>query len=402
MYRPMEGIRVLEWGIFHAGPGGPAILSDLGAEVIKIEQPGAGDPLRQMYSYKNIDFTFGDSNLFFEGANRGKKSVTLNLRHDEGREVAYRIVEKSDVFLTNVRPASVKRAKMDYATLSKIKPDLIYASVTSFGTQGPDAPRGGFDYQGQGKSGLMYNVGEPGMPPLVSQFGVIDQTTAIMASYQVVLALLVRERFGVGQEVDVSLLGTTSYMMYFNNLVALLTGKEVPRHQQATADPQRNLYRCRDGKWIIHTQMPSEQNWQTVCHLLDHPELADDPRYNSRDKRLARSEELVTIFNKAFAKRTRDEWVRLFAERDLVIAPVNTTMEATQDPQLAANEYIVDYDHPTRGTIRIPGFPVRFSKTQVRNNLRAPKLGEHTDSVLRELGGYSTEEIARLREKGAI
>jgi crotonobetainyl-CoA:carnitine CoA-transferase CaiB-like acyl-CoA transferase len=355
-----------------------------------------------MYNYKNIDFTFGDSNLFFEGANRGKKSVTINLHHEEGRQVAYKMIEKSDVFLTNIRPASARRAKMDYATLSTIKPDLIYASVTSFGTQGPDALRGGFDYQGQGKSGLMYNVGEPDMPPLVSQFGVIDQTTAIMASYQVVLALLVRDRFGVGQEVDVSLLGTTSYMMYFNNLVALLTGKEIPRHQQSSADPQRNLYRCKDGKWIIHTQMPSEENWRTVCEILDHPELSDDARYNSRDKRLARSEELVAIFNEAFMKRTQEEWVRLFAEKDLVISPVNTTREAIQDPQLAANHYIVDYEHPTHGSIRIPGFPVRFSKTKVQNHLRAPKLGEHTDSLLHELLGYSTEEIEHLRSGGAI
>lgn len=403
MFKPLENIRVLEWGIFHAGPGGTAILADMGAEIIKIEQPGTGDPVRQSSRYKDIDFRFGKGrNMFYECANRGKKSITIDLNCDQGRIIAHELVKKSDVFFTNIRPKTVGKLRMDYDTLRKLKSDLIYASVTTYGPRGPDGDRGGFDYQGQGKSGLMFNMGEPGMPPVMAQFGLIDQATAVMASYQILIGLWVRERYGIGQQVDVSLLSTASYLMYINNLTALITGKEVPRHEQATADSLRNYYRCKDGKWIVQTQVPYQEKWKTVCELLGIPELAEDPRYDNRDKRLDCSEELVGIFNKAFLKRTRDEWVDLFAEKDLIISPVLTTMEAVHDPQMAANEYMVDYDHPELGRIKIPGFPIRFSETEIDNNFLAPKLGEHTDSVLKEIAGFGDEEIARFREDKII
>ncbi len=403
MNKPLEGIRVVEWGIFHAGPGGPAILSDLGADVIKIEQPGIGDPIRGLSEYKDIDFKLGeDRNIFFEAANRGKKSITINLAHEEGRQIAYDIVERSDVFFTNIRRSTVKSMKMDYPTLSQINPNMIYASVTSYGSQGPDADRGGFDYQGQGRAGLMYSIGEPGVTPLIAQFGIADQATAIMASYQVVIALLMRERFGVGQEVDLSLLGTTSYLMYLNNLTALLTGKEVPRHEQATADPLRNYYKCRDGKWVVITAVPNSDSWDKICRILDHPELAVNPRFESREDRLRDSEELVAIFNDAFLARPRDEWLKLFAEKNVVICAANTTMEAVKDTQMIENDYIVDFDHPEIGQIKIPGFPIRFSRTKVNNNLLAPRLGEHTESILKEINGYDDDEIARFRRENVI
>jgi CoA:oxalate CoA-transferase len=261
---------------------------------------------------------------------------------------------------------------------------------------------GGFDYQGQGKSGFMNIIGEPGMTPLLAQFGIIDQATAIMASYQVVIALFFRERYGVGQEVDISLLGTAAYLMYMNNLAALITGKEVPRHEQASADPLRNYYQCKDGKWIVQNQPGGRNRWKTVCDVLELPELALDPRYDTREKRLESSRELVAIFNKAFLKKSRDEWVQIFSENDLIISPVNTTMESINDPQMIENGYIVDYDHPEIGPIRIPGFPMRFSKTHVNNKLLAPTLGEHTDSVLREILRYSDEVIAFLRKNNII
>jgi crotonobetainyl-CoA:carnitine CoA-transferase CaiB-like acyl-CoA transferase len=155
MRKPLEGIRVLEWGVFHAGPGGTAILSDMGAEVIKVEQPGIGDPVRGA-DYKDVSFKLpDDTNLFYAGANRGKKSITLNLSHPQGRQIAYNLVKKSDVFFSNLRASTVKKMLMDYQTLSQINPRLIYSSVTGFGRRGPDADRGAFDFQGQGRSGMM-------------------------------------------------------------------------------------------------------------------------------------------------------------------------------------------------------------------------------------------------------
>jgi len=402
MRKPFEGIRVLEWGIFHAGPGGTAILCDLGAEVIKIEQPLIGDPER-LIQYKDIVFKLPDNtSLFYAGSNRGKKSITINLEHPQGKQIAYNLVKKSDVFFTNLRRSTVKKMLMDYQTLSKINSRLIYASVTGFGTQGPDADRGGFDYQGQGKSGMMFTFGGPGMPPLLGQFGIVDQATAIMASYEIAIALFMRERYGTAQEVDVSLLSTASYLLYFNYLVPLITGREIPRHDQASASALRNYYQCQDDKWIVQTQPPSEKIWRDVCHVLEHPELVDDPRFNSEPKRLENSGELVAIFNKAFATKPRDEWLRLFAEKNLVICAVNTFTEAINDPQMMKNDYIVDFEHLKMGHMRIPGFPIHFSQAQVNNNLQAPDLGEHTDSVLKEIGGYSDEDIARFRNDGVI
>jgi len=402
MHKPFEGIRVLEWGIFHAGPGGTAILCDMGAEVIKIEQPGIGDPIR-LVQYKDIGFKLPDNtSLFYAGSNRGKKSITLNLEHPQGKQIAYNLVKKSDVFLTNLRRSTVKKMLMDYQTLSQINPRLIYASVTGFGSRGPDADRGGFDYQGQGRSGMMYSFGGPGMPPLLGQFGIVDQATAIMASYQIVIALYMRERFGIGQEVDVSLLSTASYLLYFNYLVPLITGREIPRHEQASASALRNYYRCQDDKWIVQTQPPGVESWKEVCQVLGHLELVDDPRFNSGPKRFENSRELVAIFNKAFATKPRDEWLRLHAEKNLVICAVNTITEAINDPQMMENDYIVGFEHPNMGHMRIPGFPIHFSQAEINNTVLAPELGTHTESVLKEIGGYSDKEIARFREKNII
>ena len=402
MHKPFEGIRILEWGIFHAGPGGTAILCDLGAEVIKIEQPVIGDPQR-LAQYKDIGYRLPDNtNLIFAGSNRGKKSITINLEHPQGKQIAYNLVKKSDVFFTNLRRSTVKKMSMDYQTLSKINSRLIYASVTGFGTRGPDADRGGFDYQGQGRSGMMYSFGEPGMPPLLGQFAIVDQATAIMASHEISIALFMRERFGIGQEVDVSLLSTASYLLYFNHLVPLITGDEVPRHNQASASALRNYYQCQDGKWIVETQSPGVESWKTLCNVIGCHELIDDPRFNSEVKRQEDSREVVAIFKKAFASKPRDEWLRIFAENNLIICAVNTSTEATNDPQMRENDYIVDFVHPTLGPMRIPGFPIHFSQAEVNNNLVAPKLGEHTDSVLKEIGGYNDEDIAQFREVGVI
>lgn len=403
MGKPFEGIRVLEWGIFHAGPGGTAILSDMGAEVIKIEQPGRGDPLRQSAQYKDIDFGLPDNtSLFYTGANRGKKSITLDLAHPKGKQIAYNLVKKSDVFFTNLRRSTVKKMLMDYQTLSKINPALIYASVTGYGTQGPDADKGGYDFQGQGRSGMMYSFGEPDMPPLIGQFAIVDQVTAIMASYQIAIALYMRERSGIGQEVDVSLLSTAMYMLYFNYLVPLVTGREIPRHEQANGSPMRNYFRCQDNKWIVQTQPPNLECWTGVCQVMGHPELINAPRFDSLEKIFTNSRESIAIFNKIFATKPRDEWIRLYAEKNLVIGPVNTITEAINDPQMRENDYIVDFIHPTLGPMKIPGFPIHFSQAEVNNNLLAPELGEHTDSVLKEVGGYSDKDITQFRNDGVI
>jgi len=403
MNQPLEGIRVLELGMFHAGPGGAAILGDLGAEVIKIEQPGLGDPIRKLAFVGHVHLELeGGGSIWHEGANRSKKSVTINLSTEKGREIMYRLASKSDVFLTSIRRSAVEKLKMDYPIISKINPRIIYAWVSGYGPYGPDRDVGAFDYQGQGRSGMMYCMGEPDMTPLVSQFGIIDQATSIMASHEIITALLMRERFGMGQEVQVSILSTALYLLYCNVLIALVGGFEAPRHQRSKEYPLRNYYRCADGRWFILTAGIFDKYWPSLCQAIGHPEFENDSRFDSTEKLQANSEQLVRIFDQIFAARPRDEWLKILAGYDLPVAPVNRLSELVNDPQIMENGYIMDFDHRRLGKIRIPGYPIHFSKTNAATKIAAPDLGEHTDFILKEVGGYAEDDIAQFRNEGVI
>lgn len=403
MKRPLEGVRILECGIYHAGPGGTAILGDLGAEVIKIEPPGAGDPLRGIKRIGSISVEIpGDRSIFYEGANRNKKSVTLNLKSEKGLEILHRLVSQSDVFLTNMRQQAVKSMKITYPLLRQINQRIIYASVSAYGPKGPDKDRGGFDYQGQARSGFMYSVGEAGMPPLVTQFGIIDQVTAIMVSHQILTALYMRERSGLGQEVHVSILGSAMFLLYFNVLIAQLGGFDVPRSQRSGEFPMRNYYQCQDGRWLMMTLTPPERHWGSLCRALGIPELENDPRFNTDEKKIENSEELVAIFDKIFITRPRDEWLRIFDENDLFCCGVNNLMELEHDPQVIENDYLVDFEHPTLGKVKIPGYPIHFSESRAGTTSAAPDLGEHTEEVLTGLAGLRVEEIEGLRKEGVV
>jgi formyl-CoA transferase len=401
--RPLEGIRILECASYHAGPGGSAILGDLGAQVIKVEQPGDGDPIRSLMRIGSIPFEIPvRRNLFCEGANRNKKSITLNLKTEKGRQILYVLVQQSDVFLHNMRPTAVKTLKIRYQDLSPIQPKLIYASVSAYGSKGPDRERGGFDYQGQARSGLMYAMGEPGMPPVVSQFGLVDQVTAIMVSHQILTALFMRERNGIGQEVEVSILGSAIFLNYFNALITHLGSGRVPRHDRRREHPMRNYYQCRDGCWLMMTLTPPDRFWPGLCQALGHTELAHDPRFQKDDDRLAQAEYLVELFDRIFATRPREEWLKIFADYDLFCCAINTAEELALDPQVLENGYLKDFDHPTLGRKMIPGYPVHFSQATAGTRSAAPDLGEHTEEVLRNLCGLTVNEIKVLRREGVI
>ncbi len=405
MIQPLEGIRVLEWGSYHAGPGGAAILADLGAEVIKIEQLGKGDPSRLAFLVNRNSFKLADgTSLWNECANRGKKSVAIDMNQEAGRDIAYKLAAKSDVFLTNYRRKRVEERKLDYTALSEINPQIIYAWVSAYGPKGPDRDLGGFDYQGQGKSGLMWTVGEEGMPPMVSQFGILDQATAIMCSHQILTALFMRERLGIGQEVHVSVLSAGLYLHYINAFTACMDGQEIPRHLRIKEHATRNYYRCGDDRWFIITipAQKRQQQWPKFCELLGHPELEKDSRFDSDENRLQNADQLVPLLDEIFLTKPRDEWLKALKENDFVCCEVNKPSELPHDPQILANDYIVDFEHPERGKTKMPGYPVHFSKAWAGTKNASPKMGQHTDEILTEIGGYTSDEIEQLRTKGAI
>ena len=402
MEYPLEGIRILEWGIFHAGPGGTAILGDLGAEVVKIEQRGKGDPIRHRSRFGRTSFDLpGNRNLFFEGSNRNKKSICVDLSKDMGKEIVYRLIPHFDVFLTNLRRRTRENMGMTYPVLSDLNRRLIYVSISSYGPKGPDRDQGGFDFQGQARSGIMYSMGEPGTPPVLSQFGLIDQATAITVSQAILAALFMRERTGKGQMVETSILGSALYLSYFNLLNALWLHQDVPRHRRMDTDPIRNYYQCKDGKWFAITLRPNG-DWPRFCQAIEHSELERDPRFNTQENRSEEhSSELITLLSQIFLARTRDEWLEAFRRYDLFACAIHRHTELENDPQIREN-YLDELDHPTLGKVNIPGFPVHFSEARAGTRKAAPELGEHTEEVLRTLGGYSKHEIEQLKKEEII
>lgn len=394
MITPLEGIRVIEWGIAYAGPGAAAILSDLGAEVIKIEQPVTGDPTRY-HSGSRLEIE-GDTNIIFHTANRGKKSITLDLACAAGRKIAWGLAAKSDVFLTNLRSSTIDKMKMDYQSLAEINPRIIYARVSAYGTGGPDADRGGYDPQGQARSGMMYTLSdsEPRMIP----GGIVDHSTAVMASYQIVTALFMRERLGIGQEVDVSLLGGASYLMYLDNVLRL--SKRWGSYKRDELSPLRNHYKCSDGEWLI-LRTP-DRDWPKICRLLGVDSPDNDGKFKEMENNPAYANELIDVFREAFSGKPRSEWLGIFSDKNLIICAVNTKRDALLDEQMVENGYVADIDHPDMGKIRIPAFPMHFGKAEVKNQLTGPKLGEHTFDILHDLLSYTEEDIEKLKENGVI
>ncbi len=401
-HQPLTGVRILEWGAFHAGPGAAAILADLGAEVIKIELPRTGDPIRMLVRFGNFPVARGGHSLFYEGANRHKKSIALDLSRDDGKQIVYRLVPQCDVFLTNFRARAVESQRMTYSDLRPLNPRLIYAGVSAYGAKGPDREAGGFDFLGQARSGLMMSAGEPDMPPLIAQFGLIDQVTAITTSHAILTALYARERTGRGQEVRTSLLGSAMFLQYFNVLNGTIMEADVPRHQRRSTDPLRNFYRCRDRKWLCMTVAHHPSAWRNFCLAIDHPELIHDARFESRDRRYENREAFIALLDAVFINRPRDEWVRVLSEHDVFCSPVNSASENARDPMADINGYIIQTGHRLFGDIRVPGYPVEFSETPASPGFTAPRLGEHTREILRDLGGYSDAEIAAFQKDGVV
>ena len=400
--QPLKGVRALEWGAYHAGPGSLAILGDLGAEVIKIEMPRTGDPIRNLVRFGNFPVARDGHSIFYEGANRHKKSIALDVGRQEGKEIVHRLVSKCDVFVTNFRAKAVEKQRLTYGDLRPFNERLIYVAVTAFGSRGPERDSGGFDFLAQARSGLMLAVGEPDMPPLISQFGLMDQMTSITTSHAILTALYARERTGLGQEVKLSLLSSAVFLQYFTILNALIMGQNAPRHQRHSTDPVRNYYQCQDGKWLCITLAQQPASWGVFCQAIGHPELARDPRFENRDRLFENRDDLCALLDKVFTARPRDEWVRVLKEHDVFCSPINSALDYTADPQVAANDYIIGMSHRLYGDIRVPAYPVEFSETPAAPGFTAPRLGEHTGEVLRDIGGYSDKEIARFRSDGVI
>lgn len=405
MKRPLDGVRIIDWTIWQQGPVSTMMLADLGAEVIKIEERVGGDPGRGVLSIAGalVGATSGP-NFYFEANNRHKQSLTLDLKNPKAIEIVYQLAEKSDVFVQNFRKGVSDKLGIGYEALSQRNPQIIYASATGYGPFGPDSGEPSFDYMGLARSGIMTAVGEPHMEPLTIAGGIADQMGAIMLAYGVMAALLAREKYGVGQEVDISHLGSMTALQGLNVACKAILGKEFKRMPRAAApSPLWNHYKCGDDKWICLAMPQQDRYWSDFCTVLGIEHVLDDPRFATMGDRADNAKDLIPILDAAFASRPRDAWMKALKEGgDFIYTVVNTIADLPTDEQMLANEYIVDYEHPSIGKTQLVGVPVRLSKTPGDPKGAAPEFGEHTERILTELLDYSWEDVAQLREEEVI
>ena len=393
---PLEGLRILTVSQFGAGPFGTQVLADLGAEVIKIEDPGVGGDISR---YVPPYLAEGDS-LYFQSFNRGKKSVTLNLQHPSGQAVLHDLVRVSDAVFNNARGDIPKRLGLTYDALKDVNPRVVCCSLTGFGTTGPRAAEPAFDYLIQGYAGYMAVTGEPDGPPGKCGVSVIDFAGGYAAMIGLMVGLYEAQRTGVGRDVDISLLDTAVSMLSYLAIWSLNRDWEPQRvansGHQALVPAQ--TFPTQDG-WIV-VFCNKDKFWQSLVEIVGLPELGRDGRFLTLADRLAHKAELVAILTERFRTRSTAEWLALLRGQ-VPCAPVNTVRQALEDEQVRQREMIIEVDHPHFGRIREVASPIKTEGALTRP-APAPGLGQHTDSILSEILGYGSQTIARLRAEGAI
>jgi crotonobetainyl-CoA:carnitine CoA-transferase CaiB-like acyl-CoA transferase len=397
----LDGVKVVELAQFQQGPVAGMRLGDLGADVIKVE-PKTGDAGRGMMRIVGADTGLKGRNYYFESCNRNKRSIVLDLNTGKAKEIFFKLIRRADVFLTNLSINAPKRLGIDYKVLSAINPRIIYAHASGWGREGPDADTLSFDYTGIARSGTMMMSGERGGPPGTLIPGMGDEQGGLICAWAITAALYAREKTGKGQLVDTSLMGALIALHGVNFAAPGVLGKEYSRLLRTEAgNPIYNHYQCRDDKWIVIAHLQPDRYWPNVCKAMSLEELVSDPRFNSIEARHDNCKELVAILDERFATKTRDEWMKIFKNENVICTPVQSAREVFDDPQALANNYIIEVEHPVWGKIKMIGFPWTFHETPASVRREAPELGQHTEEILLELG-YSWEDITRLKDEGVI
>jgi CoA:oxalate CoA-transferase len=398
---PLAGIKVIEISTFQQGPVAGMRLGDLGADVIKIE-PKDGDPARRHMRTIEAEFHVKGQNYYFEHANRNKRGIVLDMKKEQGMEIFLKLIDSADVFLNNMSIGAPLRLGIGPDALLARNPRLVYAQASGWGRKGPIANSLSFDYTGIARSGLMMAAGENKTPPSMMLPGLGDELGGLMSAWGVCLALFAREKTGRGQVVDTSLMGSVVAMLGHLISGTAMLKQEFPRFVRSEmGNPMYCHYCCKDAKWLAIAHLDPDRWWAKVCGALGAENLINDPRFSTFAARSENRKEIVHIFDGIFASKTREEWMKILDEHGCISTPVQSIPEVVEDPQLLANKYVIELDHPTYGHTKTMGFPWDLSETPASWRRRAPNLGEHTDEVLIEIG-YGPEELAKLREEGAI
>ncbi|MGH3321355.1 MAG: CaiB/BaiF CoA transferase family protein [Streptosporangiaceae bacterium] len=389
-------LRVLDLTQVMAGPFCCQLLADLGAHVTKVEPVGAGDHARHAMSFRMK----GEDSVSFLAVNRGKESVTLNLKSAEAREAFYRLARDADVVVENFRPGVTRRLGVDYPTLREVNPRLIYASISGFGQTGPYADRAGYDLIAQAMSGVMSVTGQPDGEPVKCGIPIGDLGAGLFAAVGILSAFIARQETGVGQHVDTSLFEAALALSIWETAELWGTGGVPARFGSAHrfSAPYQAL-RTRDGYLTVGAN--NQRLWERLCRTIGREDLMSDERFTTNTERLANREILATELESVLKDATTDEWVDTLYEGGVPCGPIRNYKEVFEDPHTLARNMVVEMTHPVEGPVKGLGIPIKLSDTPGRVRAAAPLLGQHTDDVLARCG-YTAEEIAALREKGAV
>lgn len=395
MSGPLEGLTVVDLSRVLSGPYCTMVLGDLGARIIKVEHPNRGDDTRQW----GPPFV-GPETAYFLSINRNKESVTVDFKHPRGREVLSRLIARADVLVENFKPGTLDRLGLGWEALHAEHPRLIYASISGYGQTGPRRNEPGYDAVIQAEGGLMSVTGDRSGPAYRLGVAISDIVAGLFATQGILAALLVRERKGDGQRVDIGMLDATAALLTYQSANFFATGDTPVRlgNRHPTIAPYET-FETSDGEMVI--AVGNDAIWQRMCPALGLPNLAVDPRFSTNRDRLANYAALRSELDAAFRQRTREEWTTRLRAVSVPCGSVRDIGEVVTDPQLAEREMIVTLMHPTAGATRVMGVPIKLSRTPGAVRTPPPMLGQHTDAVLGELE-YDRQMIESLKADGAV
>lgn len=394
--QPLQGVTVLDLTHALAGPFCSTMLADFGADVIKLEPPGAGDIARGW----GVPLEGGETS-YFTTLHRNKRGIVVDLKHPDGKSLFMRLVERCDIVIENYRVGALKRLGLDYEAARQRNPRIIYCSISGFGQDGPYRDRAALDLILQAESGMISVTGEPGTTGTRAGVSIADLTAGMYCAYGVMLALRVKERTGEGQQVDISmlegqlsLLGTSIANYFANGEVPGPMGTAYP-----VVVPYQTFHtRTRD----LALAIAGQKLWHKLCPTIGCPELADDPRYRTTTDRMRNRDTLIPTMQKVFLTRTYEEWEPLLLKNDIPVGAINNIAQVVEHPQVKARRSLVELEHPRVGRVRAVGSPVRLSRTPAQVRTPSPIQGQHTREVLREVLGMNAEEIAALEAAGVV
>jgi CoA:oxalate CoA-transferase len=392
---PLEGVKVLSFAQHLAGPFCTMLLCDLGAEVIKIEPPGTGDPAR-----RNFPFIEGISSYFLS-INRGQESITLNLRDERAKKLVFELVKQVDILVENYRPGVMKRLGFSYEVISKENPKIIYASISGFGQKGPYTLKPAFDMIAQGMGGTVSITGEPGRPPVRVGFSIGDIGAGLFSAIAILAALHESQKSGKGQWIDVAMVDS-QVALCENACARYFATGEIPkplgsRHPLMTPF---QVVPTKDGYMVLIT-VP-EEDFQKFCKLAGRGDLISDSRFQSPKDRVANYEAFEPILNAITKTKTTAEWLALLEQAEIMCGPVNNIAQVVNDPHIKERGMIAEVTHPRAGKLRVAGTPMKFSRTETEIKKACPDVGEHTAEIFSRMLGMSSEYLEELRKGGVI